>query len=561
MISSKLSKTGERILNALGERGISADKAATTARDVLLEPLGTISKREWSVAFLLFALFAGLFGYFQIVTVWHHNLDTAFLMEVLVSIRETGVPTTYLGPSFVDAFSTFSQEAEALCKEELAPSGRGLSVLDSHAYYILYPLAVLTWILPPHIILAVANGLGFASIIFIVYWIVRKQGVSIAGALIFCFLVIAHPAWSHASLGDLYADRFFMPLGLLYAFLLYDAISGKKEPSRNYWVFLIVAGALAASTTERAAIMIAAFTAAILVFYWKDAARHKARVALALFVVVLLVHVVVYVKYLHVHHEGTGSIAAMLQNLGSMIERFEKPDYVAGVKEYLVINVVFLGLFSIANWRLAIIALFAIMPNIFTTIGGAEKTGWGTHYHSMYFPFLVLAASMGYGRIWLALGRDKYRLFLMLAVVILIPAISGFSAGYGDAPGAVKRMYMFYTKGNESYESYLTGQLEQIENAVPPDVTVTTPEGFIPTLYLDRTINYYPVGIDTADYAVLYRKELPDGSYYYGGAVSYIGKAQEVNMCLSERLGKAGYDLDQPELVLDQYAVLKRRNN
>ena len=200
----------------------------------------TISNSERIVVFLLFALFAAAFCYFQLVTAWFHQLDTAFLMETLASIKKTGIPTTYLGPSFVDAYSTFFLNAESLCNADLIPSGRGLSVFNSHAYYILYPLAALTWLFPPHAILAFANGLGFVSVIFIVYWVIRKQGVPILAAIAFCLLVIAHPAWSHASLGNFYADRFFMPLGLLYISLLYDLITRKADVSRRYWVLLLV---------------------------------------------------------------------------------------------------------------------------------------------------------------------------------------------------------------------------------------------------------------------------------------------------------------------------------
>lgn len=47
---------------------------------------------------------------------------------------------------------------------------------------------------------------------------------------------------------------------------------------------------------------------------------------------------------------------------------------------------------------MAILALGALVPNLLGSIGGAEKLGWTTHYHSPYFPFLVLAVLLGYAR-------------------------------------------------------------------------------------------------------------------------------------------------------------------
>ncbi len=519
----------------------------------------TKSKWERIIAFLIFAIFAAAFSYFQLVTAWFHHLDAAFLMETLASIKETGLPTTYLGPSFIDAASTFTFNAETLCKAGLIPSGRGLSVLDSHAYYILYPLAALAWLFPPHVILAVANGFGFASVIFILYWAIRRQGVPILGAMAFCLLAMAHPAWSHASLGDFYADRFFMPLGLLYVSLLYDAMIRQGNISRDYLLLTLAIGLLAASTTERGAIMIALFTIASLVLYRKRIVERRSVVILAIFSMTLLAHVFLYVKLLYVHHVGTGSLSSILQGIPAFFEQIKAPVYAAKVQEFIVINVLLFGVFALFNWRLALIAFAALLPNLLTTVGGAEKNGWGTHYHSMYFPFLLFASAIGFSKLWAYLGATKYRVVLIGVLLALMPVISKYSPGYGGQNGAVKRLYDFYANGSQSYEKQLSGQLQQIAAAVPAGAKVTTPEGFVPTLYRDRTIYYYPVGIDTADYAVLSKVSQPDGSFYYAGAVNYIGESQKADVCLTERLRKVGFNVDQPKLLIGNMTVLERQ--
>lgn len=532
----------------------------TKCRLQFLTSKSPASKGERIVAFLIFTIFATAFSNFQLVTAWFHHLDAAFMMEVLSSIRETGVPTTYLGPSFIDAVGTFSFNAETLCKADLIPSGRGLSVLDSHSYFILYPLAALTWLFPPHAILAVANGLGFVAIIYILYWILRRQGVSTIGAVAFCLLVMAHPAWSQASLGDFYADRFFMLLGLLYVALLYDALIRQGKLGRGYLLLVLAVGLLAASTTERGAIMIAMFTIATLVLYRKSIADKKLKIVLAIFSAGLFLGVVVYVKLVHVHHEGTGSLSALIQGIPRFLDQIQVPEYAAKVKEYLVINVLLFGMFSIFNWRLALIAFAVLLPNLLTTIGGAEKNGWATHYHSMYFPFLVFSTALGVGRLWNLLNAAKYRLALVFVLLGLIPAISGYSESYGARHGAMTRMIGFYIKGEDSYERNLSSQLHQVYEAVPEGVKVATSEGFVPTLYRNRTIYYYPVGIDLADYVVLTRVVRPDGSHYFAGAVSYIGESQEADECLTKRLRENGFNVDSPDLLVGDMAVLARKN-
>ena len=233
-----------------------------------------VSKGERVSVFLVFVIFAAALSNFYLVTVWFHYFDTTFLMKVLSSIVETGVPTTSL--NFSEAHSTFTLNVDDLCKADLIPSGRSNNILTVHAYFIFYPLALLTWFFPSHAFLAVVNGVSFVAIIYIIYWAIRKQNIPVVGSNVFCALVVAHPAWSHASMGQFYSDRFFMSLGLLYAVLLYDAL--ERQVNRSNLLFILAVGLLAASTTERAAIMIAMFTMALLVLFKSSITNIKAEV-------------------------------------------------------------------------------------------------------------------------------------------------------------------------------------------------------------------------------------------------------------------------------------------
>ena len=517
-----------------------------------------VSKGERVSVFFVFVILAIALSNYQLINVWHHNLDSAFLMEVLSSIRETGIQTTYLIVSAYDVLSTMTLNADDLCKEDLIPSGRSVNMLTRHAYLILYPLALFTWLFPPHVVLAVVNGVSFVSIIYIIYWAIRKQNIPVVGSIVFCALVVAHPAWSHASMGQFYSDRFFMPLGLLYVVLLYDAL-GRHNIRGSNLLFIIAIGLLAASTTERAAIMVAMFTMALLVLFKSSITDIKTRIVLVTFAIGLILYVFLYVKFIYVHEPGVASLSQIIQRIpGNFFINIQNSVYAANMQEFLVINVLLFGVFSIFNWRLGLIAFVALLPNLFMNIGGAEKTGWGTHYHSMYFPFLVFSAAMGFSRLWHLLSTVKYRLVLIGLLVVLIPVISSFSLGYRGQQGAVMRLYNFYVDGSKSYEKQRLIQMHKIAAAIPGGVKVTTPQGGMPILYRNRTIYYYPMGIDTADYALLYKVSQPDGTFYYSGVQSYVGGEFEKNMCLNERLKRAGFNLDKPKLLIGSTAVLER---
>ena len=522
-----------------------------------------ISKQERIILFIIFALFTAAFCYFQIAIAWQHNLDSSFLMENLTSIKNTGIPTTYLGQTIYDVFNPniLVLNAEALCKSELMPSDLGAAnILDTHAYFILYPLAILTWLFPPHIILAVANGLSFVSVIYILYWVFRKQGTPIVAAASFCLLTMAHPAWTFSAIGDFYADRFFMPLGLLYASLLHEATMHRNGITRSNFLVIFFIGLLASITTERGAIMIAFFTLSFIFLYRKKITERTAIIWLSVFSFSLLIYVLLYLQFLYVQHPGTGNLYAILQGIPDFMNQINDPAYFAKTQEFIIINIFIFGIFAVFDWRLALIAFFALLPNLLTSIGGAEKSGWATHYHSMYFPFLVFASAIGFSKLWTYLRLTKFRLLLIALVLSLIPTFNHFySPGYTDQRGILARLYNFYSNELQSSEMQNYNKLHLLAAAVPEGAKVTALEGYVSALYLNRTIYYYPIGIDTADYAVLNRVNKTDGTFYYAGAVSYlVGEAPKADICLNERLIKAGYNLKQPRLLVGSMAVLER---
>ena len=519
-----------------------------------------LSKRECVIAWLIFAIFTGAFCYFQLVTVWSHHLDSAFLMEALVSIKKNGVPTSYIAQSIIDVFSTFTLNAENVCHSELRASAFPVNILNVHAYFILYPLATLTLLFSPHIILAVANGLSFSSVIFIIYWVIRRQGVPILGAIVFCLLIMAHPAWSHASLGDFYADRFFMPLGLLYVSMLYNSMVTQGNFNWNYLLLILVVGLFAASTSERGAIMITLFTIAYTVLYRKKIVDYRTKIILIFFSILLFVYIALYMKLLNVQNPVTGNLLSLLQGGLSFFEQLHSQVYAAKVQEFIIINILLFGIFVFFDWRLTIITFGALLPNLITTVGGAEKTGWGTHYHTMYFPFLLLASAIGFSKLWCSLKRTRYRFMLVGFLLVLMPAISTYSPGYGSISGVITRLLDFYNNGSQSAEKQQAGRLLEIAAAIPVGAKVTAFEAFIPVLYSGRTIYYYPVGIDVADYAVLIKVAQQDGSFYYAGAVSYVtGETKKIDICLTSRLRKAGYNIEKPWLSLGDIVVLERK--
>src|SRR5207302_1111825 len=105
-----------------------------------------------------------------------------------------------------------------------------------------------------------------------------------------------------------------------------------------------------------------------------------------------------------------GSMSSFLANI------LHNAHYRELLIKFSIINVLFFGIFCAFEWRLALIAAAAMLPNVIGSIGGAEKVGWTTHYHSVYLPFLVAAALFGFGSLW-----NRFRNSRRRYAIVLIP--------------------------------------------------------------------------------------------------------------------------------------------
>jgi hypothetical protein len=515
-------------------------------------------RSEKLLALVAFLVLTGLLGTYHAVNAFNHNLDTAFLLEAMRHVRETGVPTTFLGPAFLDALEGLYFDASTFCNAAMKASEKGLSIMTSHAYLMIYPLGWLGWLAPDHVVLGLVNGLAYAGFVYILYGVLRRHGVGVTGALAFCAVAIAHPVWTFGQMGDFYLDRFFSPLGLLYAALLHALVSGRQAPTPRALALLLAVVLLAVSTTERAAVMVGYMSAVFLAAYWRQAPR-ELKLLVPMLCVVLGTYVLVWMLTVYVPHDATPTHGRFLQRLLHELGKFNDPVMGPKIAEFLWVNLVLLAIWAGADWRLALIAAAAVFPNLAVSMGGAEKTGWSTHYHSLYFPFVVFAGAAGLGKVWSRLVGTRWRFAVAVAVAALVPLIGQAAAAYRGQPGIGLRAYLFYTQGKDSYERYRAEQLRKVAEAVPKGSRVAALEQFTPILQDGRKVSYYPVGLAEADYAVLARVDKPDGSFTYVGAVSYVGAGAEADACLTQRMGRMGFDTDKPKMQMGAVVVLARK--
>jgi len=226
---------------------------------------------------------------------------------------------------------------------------------------------------------------------------------------------------------------------------------------------------------------------------------------------------------------------------------------------------VLFGIIAIFDWRALLIALGTMLPNIIGSIGGAEKVGWTTHYHSMYFPFLLWAIYRGYSNLYL-IAKNKFKYKGVVVVNILVVALTLITLYqypyythtknplFNHALSRTVIELPRYTKSGDRYQAILIG--DELSKYIPKGSVVSTVEPLFTRLYKDREIHVYPAGIDRADFVVI---PITSSTPKYIGAASYRTAEEQtvLNTGLVERLGKLGFNIETPQIVAG-YAILKK---
>ena len=522
-----------------------------------------------------------LVAYFLWSDIYRHS-DTAALVYMTEATGRYGVPYNQISISDYDAGDVKPLEASAACAAPLVPGPESypngnFSHFEYHAYYFVYVLAPLTWLMPTDLVIAGTQSFAMVAILLLVYVILRQERVGIAAAGLFCAFVATYPVWNEAwpSTIDLYMDRYFPPLALVYLAMTYYGVVVPRPGWSRFWPLAVPVGILAASTNDRSMLYVVAANIGMLFLLGRRALTTQRRAAIALVAlsIALLVAFVAYMNWVHTSQLNTipgfaGRIADLVGLFASQTQfRFDQ-TYAELSLKFLVLNLLLFGMWGFWRWKLMLIALAAALPNILTTIGGAEKIQFGFHYHAQYLPFIILAAALGFARVWRSAAGALVRVGISLALVVMAAAMMTFDpyqpgwvfSGDRIPESGLASLSKFYFDHSNSDVVWRRAIARELDQAVPKGVAVTSPPSFAGVLYPGRHWFYYPIAMESTEYAVVPLNAAPDGTLYFGGAESYLGQDSErqLNQCLSQRLARDGYNVANPQIIGNYVAVLHR---
>lgn len=527
----------------MNEFSATAQLEAPVAPGILERISGFVTGREFLVALLLFVAIVAGFTTLKVSEVRQWRGDSAIFFQVTENVARRGVGVSQVFANtqgYLDSHLMSATAQQIAANPLTPPAEKERDMLRFHAYYVLYLIAPLVWLLPANGVVLFLFVLSYVGVLFLAYLMLRRRNVPIAAALLCCLLFVSHPGWSQSLLeGQFFPDRLFVLAGFALMCIAYRRASSPLP--------LAATGVLCMLIGERAAITGGLFLIAYGLLYWRQQTRSQALVKIALGAV-MLVYGEVLIKFVLADAQYSSFLPG---SLGEAIALFHNPAFAHKAALYMLIALPFLAL-SLFDVRATAIALLLMLPNILGNIGGAEKIGWASHYHTYDLPGQLWAAMVGCIAAYRTLSGSAFRwafysgvAALILLINLIAPsAYDPISIGWANIPNTFFPTAWHETNSQLNGGGEWNAMVEQMLVTIPPGSVVSTVEEGMPLLYRDRTIRALPIGIDKADYAVMYFERAKDQPPQFLGVDSFLDADEKaaINQTIVGRMSRDGYD-------------------
>jgi hypothetical protein len=389
------------------------------------------------------------------------------------------------------------------------------------------------------------------------YIFMRKSKLSNTTALLVLATVSLYPVFSNAFLGQIYMD--LLMFGPATALVL--SIWWMKNHSTSIWRWTVSLTILLGLISERGAYLagLVGFGYTLLLF-GKHVLHKREVLCVSLSGLTMGLWGFIWSRFIMINRDYQGkSYKDAIARFSGLMDDPVRPQFLVFVSTSLVF--VCLALFS---GRTALIALGAITPTLLVSTGGAELTGFYTHYHQTYLPVLVSAAVIGFVRItfWLNLSNriTQQRIATVLGAVLLMVSVFNWTQ-YGQKATMARltsdtKIALLPPQLNDYVRvETLSAELDQLTTYLKklnPE-TISGGESIMPALFLAgfKDVEYWPVGVGVADVVVAPLTNGAPNVYPFG---DIWGNGQELQECTVNTL------INQYQLVqlFENYGVYQK---
>ncbi|MBU3560589.1 DUF2079 domain-containing protein [Polynucleobacter hallstattensis] len=479
--------------------------------------------------------------------------DSAGYVDLIQRVSDFGDMRSKVFASAYSLYSLIGRPFQEYCSNDFINQYENWSFSNYHFYLVTYIFAVIIKItnIPPIIFSAVINAIASFSTFLLIYLIASKFKFSILKKILIVLIFLLFPPLLGSLSGQYYFDRLYIPLILL----LYYLYISNNDNLNN--ILIIIISLLLFSISERTSLMGGAFLLALFLIGIKEKKY------------VLLIGIIGVINYFFwkyniqnsPYSENT-SAAQIISNIKDLFNP-EMPISILGLR-LLIICAPFV-IISLFSWKYFLLSVIFLAPNYLVTIGGAEKIGFVTHYHSYYIPVLIIGFINGFSNLSKNKSVSKLTIeSLILTTVFLIQVFHYFNIQHVVSPTLshnlfkdIKIMYKKSDLGQYSDSRYIA--LKSLFDDVNREAFVSSNEFMQPTLVGLGFVNirYFPVGVDHSDY--LLTESVPDTKTIFLLNIVSDENMPNIQKCLFER-ANANFKIHKSVIIRGVEFTLWKRN-
>lgn len=479
--------------------------------------------------------------------------DSAFFVDLMYNVGKHNTIFSSIYSSHADMGKYLTSPPEIYCKfnnDNLSLESNIFKI--GHLYLIVFLFSLFVKLgANPILLTSIIFSLNFILIFYLVYSYLNKKGLNKTYVLLFLLLLFFYLPFSMSWVGQFYFDRLFI-LPMIYLIFLIENFSLNRKNKIIFFILLFYI----ASLHERAAFMAGCYLIAHVIFFYKQDIKFK-----FLFIIsgiILIFYFIVYVKFFQQsYYKEVYTISSLLGNINLLIDNsYNVRDLTI---KLLLLNSPFILLSSL-NLRYLLISLGTILPNILFYIGGAEKIGLTTHYHSFYIPFLISGAVFGI----LKLKNFKKNKILNNSFITFVIFCTIFNLSY-DFSSRDKILDFKSTYGNHGKALYLMKTfpylhknfwkwkneknimpVKRLLNKIPSNRSVSVHEN-LQVFFATRKneISFFPLGLGKSDYVVVEKQnDDDDRSVVFASFLSADNK-EEILKCIDKKINSHYMLLDK----------------
>ena len=403
--------------------------------------------------------------------------------------------------------------ASQFCKRNFFNAYEGISNIHWHPHLIVFLtgyLYKLFFFLPAWVFALCFEALSYTLGIFVIVNYLKKNHAAKIHILTLTFVLLSSPLFIRSLLGQPYLDR--LAFGPLIAFVIFRfsrTINSWRMQGLN--VGFIISIAL---ISERAALTVGLLSITLILSSRKRGLIKIHDVYCFLFSILPIVWFLYWKSQIATSDYYTN---INLQGMKNNFQLLFTSSRSHNLLTYLLVVFPLIFIILVGSFKLFLVAVTFLIPNLLVNVGGAELTGYYTHYHAMYLPIIWALATVSLVKYSSKSKRTKFPRSTLLAFVLISTILSILSITRVNETNQSFTMNIVRNSGKmlasvglyepsdykvirDSYSKFLS-QLDLHSN----NDSISAPEIMFPMLLNEgfKKIDYFPVGVGSSDYLIV----------------------------------------------------------